>query len=209
MFTYTGGLPSVDDPTKPVGLDAGVKLTIAGRSGQKDLPGNGSVTGVYSAMLGGGSNLFGPSLPLYLDSGAYSVSGPGGKDIGAFGASMNIPPALTWTNRDSMATIPRSESLTVKWSGTAANTVVAILGSSATINQVGASFLCTERSEAGQFTVPPEVLSGLPPSAVVNNLSTGLLELRSSGQPIRFSASGCDVCTANYSTTEAKIVSFQ
>ena len=87
--------------------------------------------------------------------------------------------------------------------------MVRILGSSATINQIGASFLCTERSEAGQFTVPPEVLMGLPSSAIVNNLSTGLLELSNAGQPVRFNANGCDVCTADYSTTDARIVSFQ
>ena len=38
----------------------------------------------------------------------YTIAGSGGTDIGAFSGSLTLPPALTWTNADSINAIDRS-----------------------------------------------------------------------------------------------------
>jgi len=209
VFTYTGANPFPVDPIKPAGLDAGAKLTVSGPKGQKDLPANATVKGVYSATLGGGSTPFGGGQPPYLDPGAYTITGPGGADIGAFSVPMSIPQWVTWTNRDAITSVPLSQNLNITWTGGDPGSYVAILGASATSNQIGAAFLCTEKTSVGHFTVPVEVLMSLPQSAIFQGSSTGYLAVSNSGVPVRFQASGCDVCAANYTITNAKTVNFQ
>ena len=208
VFSYTGTSPLPVDPVQPVGLDAGSKLTVNGPKGQKDLPGTSGVKGDYGANLGGGSSPFG-NPPLYLDPGNYTIAGTGGTDIGAFSVAMTLPQMMTWSNRDTITTIPRTSGLNVTWTGGAADSWVGILGASATQDQIGAAFLCTANASAGQFTVPTEVLSALPPSVSLEGIPTGYLGITNSGKPMRFTASGCDVCTADYSSTSAKTVTYQ
>ena len=82
--------------------------------------------GNYSASLSGSFPSFltaGPkalaaasvnqSLPGFLEPGTYTVSGPGGNDVGPFTVSMDIPEPLNWTNRDTITSVPRSSNLTI------------------------------------------------------------------------------------------------
>ena len=96
--------------------------------------------------------------------GLFTVDNGGGSQVGPFQASLNFPTSLTWSNRDSIPDrIPRSEDVTVTWTGGDPDTeFVVIEGHSIHAAAVEGSFVCTERVEAGRFTVPSVVLSSLP-----------------------------------------------
>ena len=105
--------------------------------------------------------------PEFVVPGLYTLDNAGGgSQVGPFQASLNFPTSLTWSNRDSIPDrIPRSEDVTVTWTGGDPDTeFVVILGHSIAAADVQGSFVCTERVEAGRFTVPSVVLSSLPVS---------------------------------------------
>jgi uncharacterized protein (TIGR03437 family) len=188
------------DPVQGQRLDAGAALTLTGPGGTRMIPKQRS--GAYAADLGSStSGMVSPGLPLpggnqaaFLEPGTYTVTGPGGADVGPFTARIAIPQPLNWTNRDAISSVPRSRELTLSWTGAGQNDFVFVAGNS-TRNSVGATFFCTAPASAGSVTVPPEVLSALPPSEVVEGADTGFLSIGSA--PVadvnRFSASGLDL----------------
>jgi hypothetical protein len=127
VYAFSGQSASNStDPIKPVGLDAGNPISVSGPNGAKQLTANATLgKGYYSATLGGGS----PNPPpLYLDAGTYTATGPGGADVGAFLASLNLPPPLVWTNMSSISTIVRANGQNVTWTGGDPNGTVTISG---------------------------------------------------------------------------------
>jgi uncharacterized protein (TIGR03437 family) len=91
-------------------LDAGPSISITGPNGSRQL-----ARPNYSAQLGGGSGA--NAQPLFLNAGAYTVSGPGGADVGPFSQIFNIPQPLTWTNQGDIRAVDRSDGLEVAWAG--------------------------------------------------------------------------------------------
>ena len=98
------------NPAAPDGyLDAGSPLPAGG-------PGlaAGAGLGVISA---------GPIYGLALTNGTvaaggkYTLSGPGGKGVGPFSASVTFPSSFTVPTLDSLTTIDRGKPLTVNWTG--------------------------------------------------------------------------------------------
>lgn len=174
-------------------LDAGPALTVNGPKGAKEMKKD---SGVYSANLG--TALIIPQLPMppqtYLDAGSYTVTGPGGADIGAFTARLTIGQPLNWTNRATVGNsgpdaISRSGELTPTWTGGTAGDFVTITGASSLAGgRTTVIFICIERATAGRFTVPSWVLSALPPSEQ-GFLSLGLSPLLENS---RFEAPGLD-----------------
>jgi hypothetical protein len=210
-----------DDPVSFQRLDAGAALNLAGPAGAKQF----SRTGGLSYDAGGGDGLLGggipgvpglpPATPDYLAPGNYTVTGTGGPAVGGFSTSLTIPGnSPVWTNQDALTNIPRSQDMTVTWSGGVAGGYVWILGSSADpATKAGAEFICTERAEAGTFTVPAWVLSGMPasgPDPSVGGTADGFLTLQSTlAQPVRFQATGIDVGFFNWSLWQGKNVKYQ
>ena len=149
-------------------MDAGAALNLTGPLGTKELEPDDCCPGLrYENEL---DRLRVPGeddIPEFVVPGLYTVdNGGGGSEVGPFQASLNFPTSLTWSNRDSIPDrIPRSEDVTVTWTGGDPDTqFVVILGHSmpAVPPEVEGSFVCTERVEAGRFTVPAVVLSSLP-----------------------------------------------
>ena len=143
-------------------LPAGT-LTITGPNGSQQLTAPPNFSGMYSAQLGGGSGSNAP--PLYLDAGAYSVSGPGGtvvppvagsEVVGPFSQTFTIPQPFTWTNQDSISTVDRSAGLDVTWAGGDPNGTVQITGD--------VVFICNANISDHHFTIPAFVLLGYPVS---------------------------------------------
>ncbi len=98
-------------------LDAGT-LKVTGTGGAQQLPLvlNGAVpqTGSYSQQLPGGF--------LFSSGGTFAVTGNGGAsvtagNVGAFQAGVNVGAALTWTNRNAVNSVTRTEPLPIIWSG--------------------------------------------------------------------------------------------
>jgi hypothetical protein len=212
-----------DDPVAIQRLDAGAALNLAGPLGAKQFPRTG--TGGFSYDAGGDGLLGGgipglPGLPAatpdYLAPGNYTLNnGSGGAVVGGFATSLTIPgnPPV-WNNQDALSNIPRSQDMTVTWSGGVVGAYISILGSSANpANGAGAEFICTERAEAGTFTVPSWVLSAMPASGVdpsVGGTAVGFLTLQSTlAQPVRFQATGTDVGFFNWTLWQAKNVKYQ
>jgi len=137
-----GQIVGVIEP-RPAPLEAGTALNLSGPKGAKQLPRRGP--GAYHEQFSAAATQL-----QYLEPGAYTVdNGPGGADVGAFRATFNVPPRLIFTTQASAA------GLAVTWRGGDPAGFVNITGSSArSVTGQEATFSCTERVSAGQFTVP-------------------------------------------------------
>jgi len=165
VFDYTGTTATYIDPTQPTVIDAGTSLAVTGPDGAATLI-KGSTTGLqYSKTLGNVTTGLASTTPLYLDTGAYTVSGTGGPGVGAFSAAIMLPAALVWTNESTTSTVTRSQGQTLTWTGGDPSGSVLILGfSTVTGANAGREFLCVAPTVSGTFTIPPAVLLALPAS---------------------------------------------
>jgi hypothetical protein len=148
-------------------LNAGPALQVSGPRGNKTLPRSTDFNGAYFNILGGAIPLLGPPpQPLYLDAGEYTVTGPGGPDVGPFTARFRVPPSFTWSNRDAVAQSTRANGVTFNWTGgDPSNSGVILLGGN--LDQptsAGAVFVCFAEFASGTFTVPASITGALPPS---------------------------------------------
>ena len=208
-----GGETAPTDPFAATKLNAGPQLTLTGPGGTRSIT-RDARSGFYNVSLGMAQVIPGvptPGSTLFLEPGTYTVTGPGGPDVGTFNARLTVPQPLT-TNLDSIATVSRGSSLNVTWSGGAANEYIFISGFSARQNPTaGAVFTCTERASVGRFQVPPEVLLAMPPSDVIQGAALGNLSVSSIpfNDATRFTASGLDLGFITYATLESKSVPYQ
>ena len=161
-------MPSSGNSAAPTQLDAGPTITVTGPNGTQGFSYSDSTAKVspYLGVLGTGGGWtalgLGPTTP-FLDPGTYTVSGAGGKDVGPFQYTIQIPSGATWTNRDSIATVNRSQGLTVQWSGGSSSQAVAIVGySSNPATNVSGGFACLSDMAPQSFTVPSNYLVNLP-----------------------------------------------
>jgi uncharacterized protein (TIGR03437 family) len=209
-----------DDPISLQRMDAGPALNLAGPLGTRQFLKTGGLSydGGNDGLLGGGiPGVPGlpPITPDFLAPGNYTVNGSGGAVVGGFSTSLTIPSTPpVWTNQDALTNIPRSQDLTITWSGGVAGSYVSIIGSSADpVSKAGAEFICTERADAGTFTVPAWILSAMPASGAdpgAGGTADGFLTLQSTvAQPARFQAPGIDVGFFNWSLWQAKNVKYQ
>jgi uncharacterized protein (TIGR03437 family) len=211
VFSIRGTeVPRIVDPVRPDPLDAGSAITITGPRGTKQL--TRTADGVYVAQLGGGITLPVPlpvpipgQQPDYLEPGPYTISGPGGSDVGPFSVNLTIPQALTWTNMSQITNVDRAQGQLVAWSGGDPNGYVIINGVSST-RGVSAGFVCLERNGAGQFNIPRYVLANLPPTTGEN---IGLLSVSGSTVDARFTANGLDAGYVNAIAGNGKTVTYR
>src|SRR5262249_4623890 len=92
-------------------LDAGAAITVRGPNGSQPMI-RPDAHSPYIGLLGG---LLSPGSKAFLDPGAYTVSGPGGKDVGAFSFNLNVGAPATLVTQ--VATIDRPQPLSLTWSG--------------------------------------------------------------------------------------------
>jgi hypothetical protein len=159
-------------------IDAGA-ITVAGPVGTQ--PVAEYSTGIYTSVL--------PSGFIPTAGGSFVFTGAGGTDVGPFTASVNYSNPLVWTNQ-SITSIDRTQPVTITWTGGDTNGYVLITGTSAspqTQSQpvLGGGFNCYAPVSAGQFTVPPSVLLGMP-------IGTGALSVENATTPVSFTAPGLD-----------------
>jgi len=127
-----------------------------------------------------------------LVAGTYTLTGAGGKDVGAFNASITIGSPLTITG-GLPTVVTRGAGLTLNWTGGNPSDLVEIAGytttasgSGASSTQVGTEFICTTTAGQGTFTVPASILDQLPAvsaAAEANGTASGSLEVFSGGNP--------------------------
>jgi uncharacterized protein (TIGR03437 family) len=191
-----GQVPSSANAATP--LDAGPTITVKGPNGTQRVAYADSSAQVspYLGVLGTGGGWtalgLGPSTP-FLDPGSYTVTGLGGKDVGPFQYTMQIPSGATWTNRDSITAVDRSKGLTILWSGgTSSTQLVAIIGfSSNPATNVSGGFACLSDMAPQSFTVPASFLANLPATPASGNAMSALvfLTVPTPDQFVKFSTS--------------------
>ena len=172
------------------GLDAGPQVTVQGPNGTESVPGSG---GTYKGTISANGS--------YLSAGNYTVSAPGGADVGKFSVPVTIPtmPTMTYPTPDaaSPTAVTRADGLTVTWTGGQANELIQIEGFNATDNTytAGADFQCLVAGAAGTFTVPPSVLLAMPAG------NFGGLTFTSNVMPVSISGTGLTVAFLDVSFT--------
>jgi len=178
-------------------LDAGPQLSISGPAGP-----------VLAAHQGVVYRALAPPGPLFLGPGSYSVSGPGGADVGSFEASIEAPESLQWDLGESSGPIIRNRGFAVSWQPlTDGPRRAADISMTLTAGSPG-PLLCSAAYDSGVLNVPASILTNLPRS---DRRPRGTEEFRfsSSWSPpdARFSADGLDSGFVQYRHTESAIVS--
>ena len=114
-----------------------------------------------------------------LAAGTYTITGPGGKDVGPFQASIDLSQPLTVTSTVP-GTIPRGQDFVISWTGGGTDQVTITGGSSlAAPGNTAAhpiidsgSFTCVTTGDKGTFTVPASILEQLPAAKGSINVSS-------------------------------------
>ena len=181
-------------------LDAGATFALIAPNAQRNMgrPANNernfqplgyTYTGYANSLI--------PSS-LVLVPGNYTLTGPGGADVGAINAKFNVPTnyALTWTNRATTEIITRSQGFTINWTGAPAGEPVIIYGGGVDApHNATALFVCVASPGASSFTVPPQVLANIQGTRRNLLRSKGVVYVGAlpTSSPINFTASGLDV----------------
>jgi uncharacterized protein (TIGR03437 family) len=155
----------------PIAVTGPVNLTLNALSG---------FTGTYTSQ----------NLSSALPQGTYSVTGPGGTQVGAFTTTITVPQSLVWTNQAAIGTtgITRANGQQIAWTGGGSNSYVEITGSSFTsVQGAEAFFICIAPAAAGSFTIPSWVLLSLPASASTGGLPSGSLSVTNYSNPVQIS----------------------
>jgi hypothetical protein len=206
---YTGAgdywsTAQVVDSTAFTQLDPGAQFTVNGAGGTQTL----TLVGDTYPL---GSQLPFWSVPnsLFLAPGSYTVSGKGGKDVGAVNASISVSSPLNWTNRDQTTNVNRTQPLTLNWTGGPTGQTIEILGENSDLRTNSSGlFYCVAPAGATSFSVPPQVLGFLPASRPNPLDSTGIIFLISSSSSA-LSASGLNAGLASAQYKTGKTVTFQ
>lgn len=146
-------------------LDGGEQLTFRGARGTRRVGRPKGPQGTYGGVLGGNSPVpSGAKFPLFLRPGIYRVSGDG-PGTGAFEAEVEALNPIRWTDRAGITSVDRSRGVTVHWAAARKDSYVLI----AAVNidrDTGAlgRALCVAPAQPGEFTIPPSVLTNLPPT---------------------------------------------
>lgn len=217
VYSFSGTTPALPtDPVMPTYLNAGT-LTLTGPNGLSktftmDSTGNYSLT--LSSATSGIPGAGGSSTPV-LVPGNYTVTGSGGSGanaVGSFTAQLTIPAAVNWTNQDAITNVVRANGQNITWTGGDPNGYVVIYGASVG-TAASAGFYCTQKTSAGQFTIPSYVTASMPVSNVSSaggiSIPSGFLGVGSTSNPARFTATGLDIGQFAYLNLNLKSVNFQ
>jgi uncharacterized protein (TIGR03437 family) len=155
-ITYSNLNPSPNLPFAGLtDADAGSKFNVQGPNGSVLVNGN---PGMFSAVLS--------TSGTFLVPGAFTITGTGGTDIGAFSSQIAIPPLPTLTSPVYIPSfaLTRSSGLTSVWTGGDPNATAQIQVQSASDPglTIGSTAQCNVAAGTGAFTIPSYVLLPLP-----------------------------------------------
>lgn len=155
----TSGLGAVS-----AGLDAGPALSLTGAAGSMTMNEAYDREGQYHASFP--SSVTGPDVP----AGSYAISGTGGKDVGAFSATISVGSPIAISNKVALTTVDRTQPLTLTWTGGVAGNYILIGGytphtSAQGVSVANAYFTCAADAGSGTFTIPSYILSSMNPTA--------------------------------------------
>jgi uncharacterized protein (TIGR03437 family) len=201
-------LPDLAPSTIP--LDWGGPLQLTGPSGSKSL--TFSYSGARVGYLDGtisNNILLGT---LFLNPGQYNLQGFGGMDIGAFTTNFTIPQPVVWTQQGTTTTVPRTQPLTLFWTGGDSGQVIAIIFFAIDLpSNSSYAAACLAPAGASSMTIPVDLLSNMPATRANPLHSKDVIYLiamsGSSVQPIN--ATGLDVGLTEFDSVIGKTVVLQ
>ena len=148
-------------------------------------------------------NYFGDMSPASLFAGAYSISGSGGPDVGAFQGNFTVPPQGQWTNTSDFSSpfVTTGQAFSFRWTGGDPNgdVTIRLSSSSATLTTM---IVCNAPTSPGTFTVPNYLTRLLVQGS--GNVSLGF-----ASTPAAFSAPGLDAGTLTTRATTVVPINFQ
>lgn len=171
------------DPASPSMLDAGSRLPLSGPG----LPGGFTLAATAIQL---GSFYAGPLQAGSLAAGMYTLSAPGGSQVGPFAVSTNFPASFALTNFGSISTIDRRQPLTLNWTGSGVDRTVVTLSSSTRTGstQRTVTVNCDIPGNLGSYAIPAAALAYLQPvSSSGDNL--GSIAIYGQSQSSKISAS--------------------
>jgi uncharacterized protein (TIGR03437 family) len=193
-------------------LDAGPSISIAGAAGLRVLGGANRRSDLYSALLGGEVPFgYAPRTPPYLQPGVFSLTSPGGRDIGPFTARVEAQRLIQWKNRDRLAEALRSAGVTVEWKEARRNDAVLVAAASSDrVTGESALCVCLAYAKDRRFTIPPISLGNLPPTGD-DAREHGFLVLAELPlePPVRIQTRGLDAAFATFLSVNARAVRFR
>jgi uncharacterized protein (TIGR03437 family) len=194
-------------------MDAGAAITVSGPAGQRALPRDARQHDYYSAIVGGRAPFSREApKPMYLSRGSYTVSAPGGADIGAFSVKLDVPPQVVWKNRNRIDEIERDAGVTLEWKAARGNDAILILAVNADrYSGDSAVCLCMARARDGSFRIPPIALGNLPPTLEDDDLSASYLVMAEIplDPPARIDARGLDAAFAAFVSASGRLVKYK
>ncbi|HZU27783.1 MAG TPA: hypothetical protein VFA04_19790 [Bryobacteraceae bacterium] len=149
---------------------------------------------------------------LDLDPGTYKVTGSGGSDVGAFSTTLTAPAPIIWTGQNALLNVPRSQPLTISWSGGSSTDRVGILGFGEDLpSNSSTAFLCVAPEGATSFTIPAAILANVPATRANPLQSKDVIYLLSvpGSATATISASGLNAGSAKFTYVLGKTVIFQ
>ncbi|MBS1855040.1 MAG: hypothetical protein JST11_06730 [Acidobacteria bacterium] len=204
---YTGPFyPSVDESTLPgffadsVG-DAGHAaghVVLRGARATVDLP--QPSPGLYHDVIGADKSIYRAERPLVLSPGDFTLSWNSGT------VHLAMPSLFSWTNASRIATVTRSEGLTVEWKSREPMMGILVVNVDADSASMGACFCLATGS---RFHVPPESLANVPPGSREPGLPLSLVVLAPLPELQHLVAASGQNVLALVTTLRAESVDFQ
>ncbi|HEX3743153.1 MAG TPA: hypothetical protein VHW09_04475 [Bryobacteraceae bacterium] len=194
-------------------LDAGGAISVNGPRGERRLGLDRHQQEYYDAALGG-SRPFSRerATPLYLTPGRYTVSAPGGADVGGFSVKVKVTEPLVWKNRERLAAVDRDAGATIEWKAALNQDAILILAENVdrSSGDSGAC-LCMAPARAGRFHIPPLALGNLPATIALSGLETSYLLLMELpvDPPAQIEATGLDKAFAGFISISARPVTYK
>jgi hypothetical protein len=176
-------------------LDASAPLTLAAGNNNVSLGKPPKSDDFLFLQVGASANGMSFTRAPRFSPGTFSVSAPAAAEVGAFQVSFSMATPLTWTGRDQIGIVDRTQPFTVNWTGRAAGSSVFVLGGSVDLStNSSAAFLCEAGPSDTSLTIPAAVLSTLPATRVPLRQSRAILYLGQwgIGNPVSFNATGLD-----------------
>ena len=194
-------------------LDAGPAISVSGPAGERALHRDARQHDYYSAILGGLAPFSREAAkPMYLSRGPYTVSAPGGGDVGGFSVKLDVPPQVVWKNRDRIGEIERDAGVTLEWKAARGNDAILILAVNADrYSGDSAVCLCMAPARDGHFRIPPIALGNLPATLDEDDLTASYLVMMEIplDPPVRIEARGLDAAFAAFVSASGRLVKYK
>ncbi len=177
-------------------LDAGPSLGITGPEGVRRTPASEKTSQIYSAILGGDPPLGRiPPTPLFLAPGKYMVDIPGGADVGAAKATVDVTGPIVWRNRNQVTVLDRQVGTELAWTLPSGYTAVVFAWNINRRSSSAGFAFCLPPLRAEEFRIPATAVANLPVSGVSgSDLSLGFVGVAAVPvEPPSFSATGLNL----------------